>query len=137
MSLSYKGRRYKGAQYERDIAKIVRAAIPGADCHRSSQADRAHNSDIVVEGHPAMERLWLELEHTRSPSPRRKLEQAERDMAVKRASHRIAVVVWKRHGEQRSYVTMRITALLELIGRVGRGDALVTLELGEFLELVA
>lgn len=135
----------KGKSFERRIAALIRGRFPGVECHRSSQADRAYDSDLVCTGHPVLERLWLELQDARKPTPRAKLEQAERDVRELADAHgreaRLPVVVWHRLGEQSSWATMKLGVLSALLGMVAPVkhaaiSSLVTLDLVEFLELL-
>lgn len=138
--------RTKGRAYEQLIARKLRATFPGADVCRSSQADRAANSDVVVTGSPLLERLWLELHDARQPDPRRKLEQAERDIVDSHrpqgAGFRLPVVIWHRIHERTHQVTTRMWVLDELRGvwRSTEGlagcDSVVTLDLEDFVEIL-
>lgn len=133
--------RRKGRAYEQRIAALIRGRFPGVECHRSSQADRAYDSDLVCTGHPVLERLWLELQDARKPTPRAKLEQAEQDVAGSVSIPRLPVVVWHRLGEQSSWATMKLGVLSALLGMVAPVkhaaiSSLVTLDLVEFLELL-
>lgn len=142
--------RTKGRAYEQLIARKLRATFPGADVRRSSQADRAANSDVVVTGSPVLERLWLELHDARRPIPQRKLEQAERDVsaipkpgdAIGRSIGRLPVVIWHRIHERSHQVTTRLWVLDELRGvlRMTDGlagcDSVVTLDLEDFVEIL-
>lgn len=136
----------KGKIYERAIARMLRAAWPGADVRRTSQADRAGNSDVIATGAPALERLWLELNDARDPRPLAKLQQAERDIEAAATPGRVGaalrwpVVIWHRLGERSHQVTTRLWVLDELRSRMGAiGDysdrAVVTLDLDAFIEL--
>ena len=141
--------RTKGKVFERRICAILRERWPDIVVHRSSQADRAYQADIVVEsGGPAvLRKLWLECHDSKAPNPRAKLEQAERDLcALIPEWHWLydsptAVVVWHRTGERTHWVTMRLHGLVLM---PGASDAvvtddlpqLVTLELGEFLDML-
>lgn len=115
--------RNKGKRYERAIAAELRAIWPDAIVRRASQAERADNPDVFIEGGPpVLARLWLELQDARVPTPMQKLEQAERDAVawyacrVERYGHepamqRLPVVVWHRIGERQSHVTTRLWVL--------------------------
>ncbi len=134
--------RRKGRKYEQEIARQLRAAFPAADVRRTSQADRAANSDVIVTGAPVLERLWLELQDARNPTPLAKLAQAERDIeaaaplaAMKmRGTLRMPVVIWHRMGERSHQVTTRLWVLdhLRCLGRVG-DRTVVSLALPEFI----
>lgn len=135
--------RTKGRAYEHLIARKLRAAFPDADVRRSSQADRAANSDVVATGSPVLESLWLELHDARRPDPKRKLEQAERDIVdshrARGAGLRLPVVIWHRIHEHTHQVTTRLWVLDQLRGvlRLTNGlagcDSMVTLDLEEFV----
>jgi hypothetical protein len=112
--------REKGKRFERDIAARLREVFPAADVRRSSQADRAANSDVVITGEPLLERLWLELQDARDPTPLVKLQQAERDIELVRRTSvnlRLPVVIWHRIHERASQVTTRLWVLDEIRGR--------------------
>lgn len=134
--------REKGKAYERAIARVLRETFPAATVRRSSQADRAANSDVVVTGSPLFERLWLELHDARHPNPLAKLQQAERDIELARparddAMHRLPVVIWHRIHERSHQVTTRLWVVDELRGVSARSRAaVVTLDLQAFIELV-
>lgn len=118
-----KMQRTKGRAFEQKIAADLRALWPGADVHRSSQADRARQSDVVIEGEvPLLARnLWLELQDAAKPTPLGKLAQAEDDIEkrvlIDRESKR-PVVIWHRLREQVVHVTLRLWVLNELAGWV-------------------
>lgn len=108
--------RTKGKVFERRIAAILRERWPGVEIRRSSQAERAYEPDVFARGHAVLERLWLELQDARVPTPLKKLEQAERDIAVLSPAHtpkdhRIPVVVWHRIREREVNVTTRLWVL--------------------------
>jgi hypothetical protein len=138
--------RTKGKVFERKVCNILRERWPDIVVHRSSQADRAYQADIVVEsgGPEALRRLWIECHDSRAPNVRAKLEQAEGDLlsAIDHTRGQIwsdvPAVVWHRLGERAYRVTLTLGGLLALetggedIGR----SQLVTLELGEFLDML-
>lgn len=136
----------KGKTFERRVAAEIRDALgdrwPGAVVRRSSQADRAGNSDVRVEGHPVLSALWLELTDARAPDPRAKLAQAERDVAAA-GGGRWPVVVWHRLGERSTQATMRLGTLLWALSDGDSGlprgalATVVELDWHEFLALVA
>lgn len=134
--------RYKGRAYEQQIARQLRAAFPAAEVRRSSQADRAGNSDVVVTGSAVLGRLWLELQDARRPTPGAKLTQAERDIARGSPVGRLPVVIWHRIREQGHQVTTRLWVLdvlrfgLERSSHVPFADEVVTLDLEEFIGLL-
>jgi hypothetical protein len=139
-----KMQREKGKAYERAIARVLRAVFPAATVRRSSQADRAANSDVVITGDARLERLWLELQDARAPTPEAKLRQAERDLneLARRATDRIdrlPVVIWHRIRERSHQVTTRLWVVDELRGvsAIGGRAVVVTLDLRAFIELVS
>jgi len=111
--------REKGKRFERDIADRIRRRWPKVIVRRSSQAERADNPDVFAEGDPVLERLWLELQDAKAPTPQAKLAQAERDAAAWCATRgrgvRWPVVVWHRLGERTTWVTLRLAVLLDLV----------------------
>lgn len=132
--------REKGKIFERSIATRLRAAFPGALVRRSSQADRAHASDVVVEP-PApsvIGRVWWECHDAASPRPLDKLAQAERDTHHMNA---LPVVVWHRKGARSTRATLRFGTLLELVGESRLGtlgvELVVELDLADLLEQIA
>lgn len=131
--------REKGKRYERQIAALLRTVWPDVDVRRSSQAERAYQSDVYISGGPSvLGRLWLECQDARNPTPLAKLEQAERDIAAHaRRDQRVPIVIWHRFGERQSYVTIRLWALDELRGvRKLTGNPPVTLALMPFVGLL-
>jgi len=145
------GPRRKGRAFEQRIARLIRSRFPGVEVHRSSQADRAYDADLVCTGHPVLERLWLELTDGRAPNVKAKLEQAERDveLACKLTTNprpmRLPVVVHHRLGERTTYATMRLDTLMLIVYRGDAdeaphtgdaGNALVTMSLDDFLEVL-
>ncbi len=141
--------RRKGRAFEQAIARQLRARWPEALVRRASQAERADNPDVFCEGGPrVLARLWLELQDARQPTPAKKIEQAEND-AMRWQAHghralqptRLPVVIWHRLAERSIQVTTRMWVLLDLVepreGAMRSHQEVVTLELGEFLDIVA
>jgi Holliday junction resolvase len=148
--------RRKGKVYEREVARILRAEFPTADVRRTSQADRAGNSDVIVTGAPLLEQLWLELNDARDPNPLVKLQQAEHDIELARPSRggvaiRLPVVIWHRIRERSHQVTTRLWVLDAIRGcphgafeelakhgplDVDLDEAAVTLDLCEFIAIL-
>ena len=136
--------REKGKRFERAIATLLRQRWPSAVVRRASQAERADNPDVFVEGGPPLlARLWLELQDARSPTPMAKLEQAERDAdwwwnhGPSTRTERLPVVVWHRIGERTTWATLRLSTLDAIRGTLGGNHAaVVTLELEQLLELI-
>ncbi len=133
--------RVKGKVFERKLAAILRPLWPEAVVRRASQADRAHQADVyVTNGPPLLERLWIEAQDARNPTPLAKLEQAEGDIAespVALARDRLPVVVWHRYGERTIQATTRLWVLDAMRSQLTRvDDSVVTMGLPEFLALV-
>jgi hypothetical protein len=129
--------REKGKRFERAVAAELRKRWPDAVVRRSSQAERAYQSDVFIEGGPPLlSRLWLELQDARNPTPLAKLEQAERDIATTRRGDALAVVIWHRLGARECNVTMRLRVLdviRQPIQAFGYYDQVSTMTLGDFI----
>ena len=130
--------REKGKRFERAIANEFRARWPEAVVRRASQADRAHQSDVYVTGGPpVLARLWCECQDARVVTPIAKLKQAERDAWVMSALNRLPLAITHRLGERTTYVTTRLWVLDEIrVMPRDMSDAVVTMDLGEFLDVV-
>jgi hypothetical protein len=137
--------REKGKRFERDVAAQLRDRF-GVLVRRASQAERADNPDVFVETGPVrLQRLWLELQDARQPTPEKKLQQAESDVQAwegKRESYvpRWPVVVWHRLGERTTWATLRINTLLDIVQPVPDAESelreTVTVEFGAFLRML-
>jgi hypothetical protein len=133
--------REKGKRFERDIARVFREAWPGTVVRRSSQAERAYNSDIFVEGGPLfLSSLWLELQDAKNPTPLAKLEQAEGDIASQRGigGPRHAIIIWHRLASRTVNVTLRACVFDALRGFISDpiDKCPVTLDLVDFISLM-
>lgn len=131
--------RRKGRAFEQRIASLLREEFPSIDIRRSSQADRAVQSDVYCTGHPLLERLWLELNDARNPQPLVKLEQAENDCQCWAFpnSNRLPVVIWHRLREQAIYCTMRLWVLDAIRGELHAvRDEVVTMTLDSFVAIL-
>lgn len=131
--------REKGKRFERHIAGVLRTYWPDAVIRRASQAERADNPDVFIEGGPpVLSRLWLELHDARNPVPMAKLEQAEQDITewLRRRPmalvNRMPIVIWHRTGERISNVTSRLWVLDELRGITSTNMQAVTMQLAFF-----
>lgn len=131
--------RTKGKSYERRVAALFRSRWPDVVVRRASQAERADNPDVFFDNAPdVLQRLWLELTDSRSPSPLAKLEQAERDIEqwLRRRPmaivNRMPVVVWHRTGERTSHVTTRLWVLDDLRDNTSTSMEVVTVSLAAF-----
>lgn len=127
--MSGRQRRRKGHDFERRIAAELRELWPGADVHRSSQAERARQSDVVIAGDvPELaKRLWLELQDARRPAPLDKLKQAQKDAwpspwdasgraVVQLNKDYLPLVVWHRLGERSIQVTTTMSVAMQVLG---------------------
>lgn len=147
--------RTKGRAFEQKIARIFRGIWPDAIVRRSSQADRAHNPDVMIEHGPALlQSLWLELQDAREPTPLLKLAQAERDIDAAQTAAinaaiaaprqkfpypmRSAVIIWHRLASRTINVTLRACVYDSLRGyfhaEVDRTP--ITLDLSDFLDIL-
>jgi hypothetical protein len=137
------GQREKGKTFERKVSRIIRARWPGALVRRASQAERAHNPDVFVEGGPRiLQRLWMELQDSANPTPHAKLEQARRDVAAdprRYETGRVPVAITHKLGATMIHATMNIGDLMEILdpnrSHVEPGE--VTMTLGQLLDFVA
>ncbi len=125
--------RVKGKRYERSIANVLRRHWPSAIVRRASQAERADNPDVFVEGGPTLlADLWIEAQDARTPTPIAKLQQAERDIEswLRRRPHtivnRMPVVIWHRTGERTSNVTTRLWVVDRLRGLATESMEIIT-----------
>ena len=134
--------RTKGKVFERKIAAELRTIWPDAVVRRASQAERADNPDVFIEGGPAiLGRLWLELQDAAQPTPLMKLDQAEHDAlswgGMRAGQTRFPIVVWHKLGARTVNVTMRLWVLDHVRGAsVALGsDDVVTMCLDSFLRI--
>ena len=136
--------RTKGRAFEQKIAARLRAIWPDAVVRRASQAERADNPDVFVEGGPPLlGRLWLELQDAAQPTPLAKLEQAERDCEMwartrSVGSGRFPVAVWHRIHSTTVYVTTRlwVTTTLALACPSLIPGLEITMSLEAFIQLL-
>lgn len=137
--------RRKGKRFEQVIAAELRGVFPAAEVHRSSQADRAYEPDVVSKGAPVLERLWLELNDAAKPNPIAKLEQAERDITalMPHGTRDLPIVVWHRIRERTVWVTTRMWVLDKLrkpdeIAALACATLVpVTIDFADFLKIIA
>ena len=130
--------RTKGRAYEQHVARVLRSRFD-VDVRRSSQADRAGQSDIyVVDGPPVLKRIWWELNDARRPQPTLKLVQAEWDIhrLPEPDRDRLPVVVWHRIREQASHATTWLWVIDTLRGTETVDRTVVTLTLDNFLDML-
>lgn len=131
----------KGAKFERRIANELRKAFPSATVRRSSQAHKAHEPDVVIEGDAPelVKRLWLELTDSRNPQPLEKLAQAEQNARERSGAGSgwpwCPVALCHRTGARHAQVTLRLGNLMELMRSiVGFRGIPVTLDWEQFLD---
>lgn len=74
MGLNMRSRKRKGADWEREVARRFREAMPGSDPHRGAQARSGSDAADVVVPH-----FWIECKHMSCPRPERALRQAQRE----------------------------------------------------------
>lgn len=123
----------KGKKFElvvRDHLRLVAREEPwisGLTVRRSSQAERAWNADLIIEGVDAVPGwllgLWLECEHANDPDPRAKFAQATRDVArycTRTGRPRWPVIVWRRTGGRVLNATTSVDTLLQLLSLAGK-----------------
>lgn len=134
--------RNKGKAFERKIARALRDLWPDALVRRSSQAERAYNADVFVEGGPKLlSQLWLEMHDARKPVALNKLIQAERDvrgLVVTDRASCVPVVIWHKLGEQSIQATMRSWAFAWLAygESFPESQFVVTMDFRSFLRMV-
>lgn len=139
-------RRRKGGDFERKVARLIRKKYPTATTRRSEQAARAYEPDVVIEGDApfAARRLWLELEDSRKPSPRTKMQQARRDISQAykfTAPDRAPAVVWHPYRKRTIYVTIALSDAASFGGMAGKYssdvyDPDITMSLEDFLRML-
>lgn len=144
--------RSKGKSFELVVRDAILFAFRDSGLtmtiRRSSQAERAYDSDVVVVGDQLPDFLadvWWECQHSKQPDPPTKYEQAVRDCEVfydRTRRCRWPVVVWRKHGERTLWLTTELGTIVSLLGNpsttVGRQQKiLATVRLDEFLEQLA
>jgi hypothetical protein len=135
----------RASAFEQKIAAMIRARWPGALVRRASQAERAHNPDVFVEGGPRiLQRLWMELQDSAHPTPSKKLEQARRDVerdprSYAHGEHRLPVAITHKLGSPTIEATIRLCDLLDIVEpaliHCDEQDV-VTIELDAFLGMI-
>lgn len=100
-----RGSQWKGAQWERDLVRMFREAMPGAPVFRgfqSSGGDRA--ADVNVP------EFWIEAKVGKLPNPRQALRQADADRPFGRTP--VAVV---KDDRARPFVAMYLDDFLRFV----------------------
>ena len=115
-----KASREKGKRGEREWANAIRGAFPEATVSRSTQADQAHEPDVMVRGAGAVvDRIWWECRYAESMSPAdrlAKLEQAELDSAAREGA--IPIAITRKTGARSTVATLRLGSFEALHGDV-------------------
>jgi hypothetical protein len=97
--------RRKGAQFERELVKLFREAMPGATVHRGAQfRGGAEAADVVCP------RFWVEAKRGKKPNVRAALRQAASDATEGRIP--IAVI---RDDREQAFAVLSLAHLLNLI----------------------
>lgn len=97
--------RRKGANFEREVARMVGEAMPGADVRRGLQSQGEVVPDVNAPG------LWIECKRGKKPNVRGALRQALSNATAGRLP--LAVV---RDDRADAFVTLTLTDFLELLG---------------------
>ena len=96
--------------------------FPQYTIRRSSQAERAYEADLIIEGPdcPAwLSALWFECEHANQVDAMKKLEQGERDALEfyeRMKRDRYVVACTRETGRRVINATLRLGTLLVVIG---------------------
>ncbi len=144
--------RNKGKSFELVVRDHLRRGAPGLETltvRRSSQAERAWDADLIIEGSNAprwMLELWVECEHANDPDPRKKFAQATRDakLAYARSGRfRTPVVIWRKTASRSVWFSTDVQSMFSLLHggdpssiHSGRG-ILVTMLLEDLLSALA
>lgn len=139
-----KGKKFELVVRDHMLLHLVTPAFNGnLVIRRSSQAERAWDADLIIEGSNLPEwllGLWVECEHANDPDPWAKLAQAIRDAGaatLRSGRQRTPVVVWRRTGERALWLSTYVPWLNELLGHPtptdGHWQILVTVRLDEVL----
>ncbi len=103
--------RRKGAQWERDLAKLFAEAMPGGDVKRGIGQSRGGGAEVPDVVCPA---FHVEAKVGKLPNPRAALAQAERD--VESAESKLWPVAVVKDDRKAPFVTMRLDDFLDLVG---------------------
>lgn len=143
--------RNKGKSFELVVRDHIRRGAPGLETltvRRSSQAERAWDADLIIEGSGIPEwmlELWVECEHANDPDPRKKFAQASRDASLASARSgrsRTPVVIWRKTASRSVWFSTDVPSMFRLLHGVappspsGRG-ILVTMLLEDLLSMLA
>ena len=117
--------RRKGVAFElviRDhIGRAFKGTLPGLVVRRSSQAERAYEADVIIEGPDVpqwLRDLWVECQHADATDPATKYAQGLRDaiLATKRTGRtRVPVVAWRKTGARSVWLTTSSVTMIELL----------------------
>ena len=112
---SQRGRlsRTKGGAFERKIVRMLKARLPHATIRRGKQSHLADEPDVVVAGggDQLWDRLWLELQDARTPTPELKAKQADRDSG----EESLPIAVTHKLGAKTIQATMPYWVLDEIV----------------------
>jgi hypothetical protein len=126
--------RDKGKRYERKIARALRQRFPelSDEIRRSIQSRQAEESDVT-----GLPDFWLECQDAQTPTPLKKLQQAERDVSVNGLNVIPVAITHKTRSKDHS-VTMRLPSLMSMLKNNGleNAEVIVTISFADFLELV-
>jgi hypothetical protein len=116
--------RRKGCAAELVVRDRIRAAfpqLPMMTVRRSSQAERAYESDLIIEG-PGVPswilKLWTECEHANNPDPVIKYAQAVRDAErweKRMQTFRTPIVCWRKTGSRTIWLSTSMANLNHLL----------------------
>lgn len=145
--------RTKGKVFEttvRHAFERLGAVLPELVVRRSSQAERAHEADLIIEGPGVpdwLSGLWVECQHANNTDPAAKYEQAVHDSQIyvrKMARWRTPMVCWRKTATRTIWATAGLADLVALTGgdlngspEFPGGRMLVTAPLDEVLAALA
>jgi len=142
--------RRKGCAFElvvRDRILSAFKAVPALTVRRSSQAERAYESDLIIEGPHVpkhLGELWVECEHANKPNPSKKFEQGCRDALryeERMELARVPVVCWRATGDRTIWLSTSLANVNYMFGGTSLpyfgSHLLVTTALDEALAALA
>jgi hypothetical protein len=114
--------RRKGKSFELVVRSRVQDYFPTITVRRSSQAERAYEADLILEGPtcpPWLSQLWIECEHANQVNALAKLEQGEHDAFewAKRmgTNSRLPIACTRETGRRVINATTRLVTLTQLV----------------------
>ena len=116
-----KSQRTKGHNYERELARVFREVMPGADAKRGLQSrggGEVPDVDIPY--------FWIEAKRGKKPNPRAALQQAIGDAAESQNGdgQKVPVAVI-RDDHQEAFVAMRLSDFLSFVGEWWKSRAAI------------